>query len=508
MSVFNLIESPWIPVRWLANTNSAAALVSLHDAFTRCAEIADLDCAPPERISLTRLLICITHAALGAPEDSDGWDGFDTDLEAKVATYLRSPEIYPHFNLLGDGQRFLQEDLPVSADPVRTSKLFANLATGNNPTIIDHSGMTASRDFPAASVALGLLTFQNFYPVYGAGYKGRGPCSNGNSIHCLLMGACLRSFICLNLLDKQSVRSLTPKGMGRPIWECSTPAELNKSTQTFLGRLVPRHRSLRVRDDLSFFDHQKNSLLYPGWEPHREHTTSIIIDKKNQRRILPARLERAIWRDLHCITALRAGTSGAELNNHAAPVLASHEEQLVNRNAQLWTGALITDLKAKILDTVESAFTISWELFCDSGRSIYSAGVDFAESLSKRLYGAIKTYYSLQKREQPPIGEGQQYFWHALDQQYRELIALAADPESRRGEPSFGDTEATDEWTRLVRRAVQDAYDSVCPRTTPRQLQAYAAGLKILKKRSRGTKQAKKVTKQPKIKAAQPNPKV
>lgn len=129
MQNFNLIDSPWIPVRWQNDVrNEAPALVSLHTAFARSTEIADLDCAPHERIALTRLLACITHAAIGAPEDEDEWDGFGGNLHEEVPAYLQKADIYPHFNLLGDGPRFLQSKKQrlKPAKAIRFAKYFSN----------------------------------------------------------------------------------------------------------------------------------------------------------------------------------------------------------------------------------------------------------------------------------------------------------------------------------------------------------------------------------------------
>jgi CRISPR system Cascade subunit CasA len=362
MTTFNLIDNPWIPVRWHPSaTGGKPRLVSLHVAFARSREIADLDAAPHERIALTRLLVCIAHAALGAPDAA-------TD-------YLKRLDIHPHFNLFGDGPRFLQEAVPEKGETVSASKLFPRLATGNNPTVLDHGGMSARRNFEPAALALALLTFQNFYPLYGAGYKGRGPCADANGIHCVLLGQQLRETIIHNMLDAESLSRTAHESFGRPIWECKTTAELEMSTQTLLGRLVPRHRSLRLASDLTGFFHSNKSLIYPNWEPHREPSVSIVVNRKGDRRIAPARLDRSIWRDLHHLTALRAGD---ETNPDASLILQSHREALENETVDLWTGALITDLKAKILDTAESTFTVPRGLFGAAGRSLYTAGVEYA----------------------------------------------------------------------------------------------------------------------------------
>lgn len=492
MSNFNLIDDPWIPVRWLPSASGETpALVSLADAFRRSREIADLDAAPHERIALTRLLVCIAHAAIGAPDSPDEWHDFGESLESDATAYLTRPEIHPHFNLLGDGPRFLQEDVPRTGDPVPASKLFAKLATGNNPTLLDHGGMAPGRRFDPAMIALALLTFQNFYPLYGAGYKGRGPCADSNAIHCVLLGRDLLDTVLGNMLDADTLSTTALESIGRPLWECSGPDELEASTRTLLGRLVPRHRSLRLTTDLTGFHHRQKSLQYPNWEPHREPSVSIVLNRKEERRIAPARLDRSIWRDLHYLTALRAGD---EYNPDAAPVLQSHREALERKDAELWTGALITDLKAKILDTTESTFTVPRDLFGIAGRARYGAGVDFAETISTKLFGAIRTYGSALSHEHPPVAEGQQQFWHRLDQQHQTLIRLAANPEP--GMPAIGQADAKDAWTQAVRQAALDAYQSVCPRTTPRQIQAFAAGSRPLH-RALYPKPAKKPAKQP-----------
>jgi hypothetical protein len=350
-----------------------------------------------------------------------------------------------------------------------------NLATGNNPTLLDHAGSNASRVFTYPQVTLALLTFQNFYPLFGAGFKGRGPCSDSNAIHCILNGVNLLHSIRLNLLDDQSIHELLGAEMGRPIWECADKTSLEDSTKTYLGRLVPRHRSLKLRDKLDGFYHQNVNLEYPKWEPSREPSTSVILNKKEERRLLPAKLSRGIWRDLHVLTAIR---SKDEVG--APPVLRSHSQELEEGIAKVWAGALITDLKAKIHDTIESSFTVPLNLFNDDGRRVYSAGVEHADQISKNLYGAIKTYWSALKHENPPIAEGQKHFWHQLDQNHGVLIQLADKPKERVGKPPIGAEGAEDEWTILVRNAALRAFDAVCPRSTPRQIQAYANGIKPL----------------------------
>lgn len=478
MTPFNLIDEPWIPARFI---NGQSLLVSLATLFREAAAIADLDCPPHERVSLMRLLVCITHAELGAPETSEDWDDFGEGLETRIPAYLKREDIHPHFNLFGEGPRFLQVKITTDPEPVPTSKLIPRLATGNNPTLQDQEGGNPLRSFSPARLATGLLAFQCFYPLYGAGYKGKGPCVDSNMIHTLLMGSNLRKTLLLNCLDKDLIDEIMlPHGSGRPLWELDPNSRDFESvaTTSFLGRLVPRHRNLYLLDDGTGFLLQKGGLVYPTYEEAREYTATVMV-VKNERRLLSARLERALWRDLHALTVLR---ETREENFIKAPLnLQSHAAQFHQGEIHLWLGGLITDFKAKIFDTVESSVTIPTAMFQLTGRSTYELGVNHAETQSNQLYGAVKQYGSVLKNESPPTDEAKRHYWTNLEQQVSVLLEIVRHPEIRNGK-NFG--EGNDPWTQAVWKAAAAAYDYACPRQTPRQLQAYATGLKVLRQKS------------------------
>ncbi len=486
MAAFNLIDDPWIPVRWTDKAH-IEPLVGLRRLFEQANQIADLSATPAERVSLMRLLVCITQAAIGAPPHSGAWAGFGNDLAASIPSYLGRTEIHGRFVLLGHGPRFLQVSVPKKAEPVPASKLFPHLATGNNPTLYDHAGGTKRTETPSR-LALGLLVFQSFYPLYGAGYKGKGPCVDGNMLHLLLRGDNLAESILLNCLDAETISSQFPKGIGKPIWvldEKSSGFEAN-ATETYLGRLVPRHRNVLLADDGSGFHLDTKSMVYPTFEAAIEPTATVVVIKKGtveERRLLPARLHRATWRDLHLICALRV--ADGETSGAAPLVLQSHAAELADsdlRAARVWTGALVTDLKAKILDTIESSYTIPSRLLDTfEGQRDYERGVAFAEDLSKRLYGAVKSYSATMKHESAPVDDAQAHFWHTLDRDAHILLALSGDPDAMAGrEFGRGPGNEADPWTQTVRSALRSAYDATCPRQTPRQHQAYAVGLRVL----------------------------
>ncbi|MFT5623127.1 MAG: CRISPR system Cascade subunit CasA [Bacteroidia bacterium] len=468
MQNFNLIDSPWIPVRWRQASNSEPQpMVSLNDAFSRSAEIADLDCAPHERIALTRLLVCITHAALGAPEDEVEWDGFADNLAEDVPAYLKQTEIYPHFNLLGDGPRFLQSKKPTAktSEGYPLCKIFFQLSSGNSPKLFDHWGEDA-RPWAPPAAALGLLCLQNFFVGGSMASKVRGNGPSLKSLQMLLVGDSLQSTILRNCIDLETLQQ-TGGRLGTPTWETAPDNNL-------LARLAPTSCALWLSDDLAttLID---QGYKYLEYEAYRDpYATTFTI--KDNRRLLRANLEKGIWRDLHLLTNIKhSDDSAGPLNLQSFNNRRELEEQ-----TNLWVGELVKAKDAKIIDCIESTFTVPQELFCEAGRNIYAAGIEHAELISKKLYGAIKTYWSALKHENPPIAEGQKQFWHSLDQQHRELIQLACDPEGRRGLPAIGTEGAEDVWTKTVRTAARSAFDAVCPRSTPRQIQAYANGIKPL----------------------------
>jgi CRISPR system Cascade subunit CasA len=480
MTPFNLIDSPWIPIRY---ANGFNALVSLDTLFREAEQIADLDCPPHERISLMRLLICLSQAELGAPDTPEDWGDFGSDLGTRIPSYLRRSDIQPHFNLFGDGPRFLQVPIHSEPEPVSASKLVPHLATGNNSTLLDHEGADEKRSFSAQRLATALVSFQCFYPLYGAGYKGKGPCVDGNMLHTLVVGSNLKDSILSNCLTADYIEAYYPhSGMGCPIWEldCTKDGDLHKAIRSYLGRLVPRHRSLWLLEDRTGFLLQKEGLEYPRYEEAREPSaTVVVITKKDQqeRRLLPARLDKSVWRDLHMLTVLRQ-SSGEEAR---APLVLHAQAMRLGAEVRIWTGAMVTDLKAKIYDTIESTFTLPTDMLTsENSRSLYQAGVDFAEKQSNQLYGAVRQYGSTLKNENPPTEEAKRCFWNTLELRVGTLLGLVRNPDPLT--TNFG--EDNDPWTLAVRGAALRAYEQVCPRQTPRQIQAYATGLKVLRPKS------------------------
>ena len=61
----NVAFDPWIPV---VDTSGERQLASLFTVLTEGDRFADLAVRPHERVSLMRLFLCVTHAALNGPK--------------------------------------------------------------------------------------------------------------------------------------------------------------------------------------------------------------------------------------------------------------------------------------------------------------------------------------------------------------------------------------------------------------------------------------------------------
>jgi len=458
---FNLLTDPWIPVRMSAD--GRAKTIGLLELFHRSAQISDLAVSTHERIALMRLLICITQAALDAPDEADEWDGWGNDLEEKTAAYLN--QWRDHFDLFGEGPRFLQSHIQDTKD-YPTAQIVYDLSTGNNPTLLDHVG-DETRDFPAAFLARAILVYQNHFVggSLASKVKGNGPALK--ALHSFLIGTSLRETILLNCIDLETLHPTKP---GKPVWEGGRESD-------FLARLCPSPCKLWLVDEGRRIRIDQGHV-YPEFEESgiREPSTTIITGRRNGAEanvLLRASIGRGIWRDLHCITVLSKDERKAPLS------FLSHFTARHGSEVTFWSGELIKAKDAKILDALESRFTVPWQLFEESGRIRYQSGVVFSEFTESRLKAAVFIYGKTLKHENTPVETSRRHYWNTLDNKSNILLELlkgAGTENDPMGNSTFG--KSADPWTTEVRRAARGAYDATCPRRTPRQLEAYAAGLK------------------------------
>jgi len=494
----NLTTDPWIPV---VLHNGNPELVSLKEAFARSAEITDLAVRPHERIALMRLLICIAQAALDGPKDEEDWQKCKGRIIPAVPAYLDKWK--SAFALFGDGPRFLQvrgikkdasqkpEDEEDEGKSV--SKLDLALATGNNSTLFDNAG-GSNRPFTPAQLALMLLTFQCFSPggligfVVWKGIKtlktsAHAPCLAGNMLHTLVNGENMSITIHQNMLAKHAVMRFAGENRwGVPVWEqfpqsFKDKAAVDNATMTYLGRLAPISRAILLNPDCSSMV-LGNGLTYPSFEEWREPMATIVVRKikNDEKRVtLSISLDKGVWRELHALVV-----KAVDRTSNGGPLSLSH--QTTSNSMDLWVGGFVAK-KAKPLDTSESVFHVPAAMFSSASQNIYEHGVDWAQKLAGNLGRAVSAFHNnlgdkLDRREARDRamaikGKALRHYWTAAEG-FLDLLFKVAETASQ--SVSWENSE----WGRKLWRARLDAYSYSCPHETPRQMQAYALGLKVL----------------------------
>jgi len=498
----NLIHDPWIPVLF---GDGRHELVSLDTLFRDSDRIRDLSATPPQRIALMRLLICIVQAALDGPENEEDWLDCRLRIVPAACDYLETR--VAKFDLFGPNPFLQIGDLEVTAgkdNDKAVDKLALELAHGYNNALFDNGTCAEGRVFPNRWKGVNLLTFLNFCPggkVGQAVWKGvpssdstfAAPCLD--IAHTYVLGATILETIHYNLLTKngQSTGIVSrPMAWGAPVWDVppAGPRDadaMHNALQTYLGRLVPLSRLIRLQKKRE----GRRCIVGPLPQKYklerlplyREPAATIKTSKGGAMYYLNPSPDKHIWRELGAILSLSAD----EKENVWGPCVLGRIKQLHhlfgNDVFSIWVGGLATGKSAaKLADALEWTFTLNMELLGDTSLRIYQTGVDLANTGATVLRSAAKTYWlklqqtehvnmkEFSKRIQPVLAKVELQYWSLLDNQYQTLIEIASD--NSRGLNSG--------WSQIVTAAMREAYVFACPHKSPRQIQAYAQGLRGL----------------------------
>lgn len=170
LTVFNLLDEPWIPVRLAGGRVEELGLKAV---LARAGEIEALaETSPPNLVALHRLLLAIVHRALCAGvgrwglADRVRWWGEGLPAGA-LESYLESWR--ESFWLIHPERPFLQaavlDRLDETRDRVKPwTQIALDSANGNAPVVFDHAVDTQPRPVPAAVALRHLLGFLQFTP--------------------------------------------------------------------------------------------------------------------------------------------------------------------------------------------------------------------------------------------------------------------------------------------------------------------------------------------------------
>ncbi|HQC96827.1 MAG TPA: type I-E CRISPR-associated protein Cse1/CasA [Aquabacterium sp.] len=167
---FNLLDSPWLPVRYLNGRQAELGLLAVFDQADQIEGLAET--SPPNLVALYRLLLAITHRALtrqlGQWTDRDRARWYTQGLPAgAMADYLMHWR--DRFWLFHPDHPFMQVAALASAEETRDKRkpwtqVSLQCANGNTPVVFDHTIDTAPQPAAASVVLRDLLGFLQFTP--------------------------------------------------------------------------------------------------------------------------------------------------------------------------------------------------------------------------------------------------------------------------------------------------------------------------------------------------------
>ncbi len=480
-TIMNLVTDPWVPV---IDKNTQKKVKSLIDIFRDGKQFSDMCVNPLQRIAITRLFICIAQRALDGPVDERDWNKCYNKMSDECIHYLK---LNIHlFELYGE-KPFMQV---VNIEPVlqakRThlDKLDFGLASGNNQVLFDHQAEQKNRKWLPEWQIINLVTFLCFSPGGTIGsliWDGKktkknsehAPCVVESAMHTIIHENNLLKTIHSNLLTKNIISKISNMSWGRPIWEFKDITfETDKAksiTNSYLGRLVPLSRAILLEKKSNKFT-LANGLSYPKLPIGRETTATIIKKNRNNREedgYLSIDITKHPWRELGSL--LSTGHSGI-----GGAFALTHLTNRTQKYVEIWTGGLAID-KAKFLDMVDYKFKVHTSILDESELKKYQQGVDLAVQGERKLLAAISKYAEKRKIDKSIsknilIQKAKIRYWSTLDTKYSLLLKICEKP-----------AKTMEEWCKELDVSMQEAYNFSCLKKTPRQLQAFISGEKIVK---------------------------
>lgn len=525
----NVAFDPWIPV---VDLKGKKALVSLKDVFSKGIKYSDLAVRPHERVAVMRLLICVAHAAMDGPKDVKEWKQLPKNLPDAASDYLEKWK--DSFELFHKTRPWLQvaklEIIPGNKKDeeewLSLNKICFTKASGNNTTLFDQqSNGREETKYTPEEIALNLITFQNYFVAGGKASSRRwgihemknppnpkgGPCAGKSILFTFIKSDNLFRSITLNLNtynDLKYVYYENSDWVGMPIWEMPIKSSNDKkaienATLTHLGRLVPQTRILRINNDCRSIL-LGAGFLYPKYQDDKntfypDVYSTMTINHDEERVLLCAKPNKAIWRELHAITV----KTKDEASNSRGPLCFKNIPD--NDEFDIVVNAMVTNPSqaAEITDLIESIYRIPHQLTSEGGRRLYEEEVKVAEQIEGRMSWAIGKY-----REEVDEGwqgrlksagaskselknkltfKAKQYYWTSVETnlsllfQYIELLGADDIEEYRK------------KWSSMLWSKAKEAYKIACGRETPRQMRAFALGWQILNRKEKESDESKEV---------------
>ncbi len=434
MKKFNLIDEPWIPVlkdERVVEVGIGEALLQAHE-FTRIETPS-----PLEEAALHRPLLAVLHRALRGPrrlEDVLDWWREGGFPQNPIRDYLN--RFRDRFFLFHPEAPFLQiGDLP-ETNPKPWSKLLPELASGNNPTLFDH---TTEENLPKATyaqAARALLVNQTFTlgGVIGniGPIKFYGPAAPlAREALFLPMGKNLFETFLLNFVP------YAPEG-DAPIWEVSPlrfeDVASRKSAWPLSGRTrvyTWPARGVRLLDE---GDGVRFMGYGPGVEPleapHRDPMVAQRLDAKGNLLTLRLSEERSFWRDFSAMLPRQGGKVAATLE-HAENLQGELEESEEVRVTLRVIGQVSKPGQDKVLDVRREVYPLPSKFLTPKAEENLEKALKEAEALGQGLerlalqvaQGVVGERALKELKDFARSLPLERLYWHALDGAFPDFLA-------------------------------------------------------------------------------------
>ncbi|NQE51168.1 type I-E CRISPR-associated protein Cse1/CasA [Herbaspirillum rubrisubalbicans] len=399
MKSYNLLDEPWLPVRY---TDGQVSEIGLMQVFADAGRITALaETAPPNLIALYRLLLAVTHRAL--TQQLGSWTVKDMVRYYREGLPVEAIHAYlehwrERFYVFHPDWPFMQVALLATAEETSSkSKSWTQIAlessSGDAPVVFDHSVDTRPSSILVSRLMRYLLGFLQFVPggLVQTIRRSDNAGALANTAAVLPLGKTLAQTLCLALHPAKS-----DSAADLPAWErtqpdisalCAEPtlASGPNDRYTRLSRAIllladdeacRRVRYLRFAVGLALDDdeHAPDTMA-----SYREGSLGMVRLSFSE--------GRAIWRDLSSLVPDASG-------KHAQPAaVLSYSNALLERlgDGHDWVTLMVLGLSSK------QAKLLRWRVDCFELPQRLLAQEDAAELLRGYLRQSEELYASIRK---------------------------------------------------------------------------------------------------------------
>lgn len=468
MSRYNLIDEPWIPVRY---PDGSRGELGIRDTLLRAKEIAVIEDGSPLVVAaLHRLLLAVLYRALEGPTDIDQAkalfksgipkDKVEAYLEKRKGRFWLFDETYPFYQVPGYMPKEKNGRKEWKSWPVISAEHNAS----NAKVLFDHVDVTDAGSVSLNQAARWLVACQAFALGGGNsdfGYTKSAP--SATSVMVLPVGMDLQDTLLFAMVpENQAVLAVD-----RPVWEREPELieDLKKGPEQaplgYADLYTWRSRSIRFHDDDKAFLSELVLASGIGCKDVDSVVDPMVPFRINEKvGRLPVQFsERGLWRNFDSLLPDDSRLAPLVMENVA--VLSRQDRQRIPKTVKVF--GMSSD-KAKIEFWRMEEFSLPAALAGDRFiRNDVRRMLEKAEDSGKALRGACATYAAgvLSRGDREPAKKDVDNFvkqmncvslyWSTLEKEFHDMLngfGLGRDPDA-----------LIREWLIAVKNSLRDSWN-------------------------------------------------